>query len=159
MKIRFNYNLRRALEIHKYWLFFPIWTTLRPRIENFLHVFKCNVMNFLCNFGVISINSVIRVVRHFVGRFDRYILFVDNSAHVQFNLYQSLPKIVICLLYVSYAYLLVGYKIIHNDICSLLFNTIFVTQEKKLIFLCTQRQILIIQWICIIRPVYSSPSG
>lgn len=87
MEIRFNYNLRRALRINKCWLYFRIWTTLRPRTENFLHVFRCNVMNFLNSFGVISINSVIRAVTHFVGRFERHIIDVENSAHVQFYLY------------------------------------------------------------------------
>lgn len=87
MEIRFNYNLRRALGIHKCWLFFRIWITLRPWAENFLHVFRCNVINFLSNFGVISINSEIRVIQHFMGRFQRHILYVDNSAYVQFNMY------------------------------------------------------------------------
>lgn len=66
IKVHFNYNLRRSLRLHKCWLFFTIWTFLHPLSDSFLHVFCCNVMNFLHSFSVISINSVIRSVVHFV---------------------------------------------------------------------------------------------
>lgn len=87
MDIRLNYNIHSALCIHKCWLFFHICTTLRPHTENFLHVFRCNVMNYLNSFSVISIDSVIRAVKHFLGRFERHIIYVENSAQVQFYLY------------------------------------------------------------------------
>nr|AIG55166.1 replication enhancer [Dioscorea alata] len=87
VEIRFNYNLRRALQIHKCWLTFTIWTTLRPSSSGFLHVFRNRILQYLYDFGVISINAVVRAVKHFVGRFDRYMLSVQQSAHIQFNLY------------------------------------------------------------------------
>lgn len=71
IEIRFNHNLWKSLKLHKCWLFFLIWTTLEPLSSNFLHLFKFHVMWFLKTFGVISINSVIRAVQHFVGPVDR----------------------------------------------------------------------------------------
>lgn len=87
VEMRFNYNLHRALGLHKCWLYFKIWTHLQPLTSGFHDFFRLNVLSFLRNFGVISINSEIQSIIHFVRRFNRYVIDVQNSAHVQFNLY------------------------------------------------------------------------
>nr|AEX92964.1 replication enhancer [Tomato leaf curl Sudan virus] len=64
IQIRFNHNIRKELGIHKCFLNFRIWTTLRPQTGHFLRVFKYQVLRYLDNIGVISINNVIRAVDH-----------------------------------------------------------------------------------------------
>nr|AGN52710.1 REn [Tomato leaf curl Sudan virus]AGN52716.1 REn [Tomato leaf curl Sudan virus] len=64
MQIRFNHNIRKVLGIHKCFLNFRIWTTLRPQTGLFLRVFRYQVLRYLDNIGVISINNVIRAVDH-----------------------------------------------------------------------------------------------
>nr|UYS88295.1 replication enhancer protein [Tomato yellow leaf curl virus] len=64
MQIRFNHNIRKELGIHKCFLNFQIWTTLRPQTGHFLRVFRYQVYKYLDNLGVISINNVIRAVDH-----------------------------------------------------------------------------------------------
>nr|UFP63075.1 AC3 [East African cassava mosaic virus] len=62
LQIRFNHNLRKALGIHKCFLNFKIWTTLRPQTGLFLRVFRYQVLKYLDMIGVISINNVIIAV-------------------------------------------------------------------------------------------------
>ncbi|ADO40818.1 replication enhancer protein [Bhendi yellow vein India virus [India:Trichy:OY115B:2005]] len=64
LRIQFNYNLRRALGVHKCFLTFRIWTTLHPPIGLFLRVFKTQVLKYFNNLGVISIKLVIKAVGH-----------------------------------------------------------------------------------------------
>nr|AGN52690.1 REn [Tomato leaf curl Sudan virus]AGN52697.1 REn [Tomato leaf curl Sudan virus]AGN52703.1 REn [Tomato leaf curl Sudan virus]CDI44968.1 C3 [Tomato leaf curl Sudan virus] len=64
MQIKFNHNIRKVLGIHKCFLNFRIWTTLRPQTGLFLRVFRYQVLRYLDNIGVISINNVIRAVDH-----------------------------------------------------------------------------------------------
>ncbi|ATO88010.1 replication enhancer protein [Bitter gourd yellow mosaic virus] len=40
IEIRFNHNLRRALQIHKCFLTYKVWTGLQPQTWLFLRVFR-----------------------------------------------------------------------------------------------------------------------
>nr|CAS97491.1 replication enhancer protein (REn) [Pepper yellow vein Mali virus] len=87
LQIRFNHNLRRALGIHKCFLNFKVWTTLRPPTGLFLRVFRFQVLKYLNNLGVISINNVIRAVDHVL-----YVVLVNTISvlenhEIKFNLY------------------------------------------------------------------------
>nr|AGZ95037.1 C3 protein [Tomato leaf curl Sudan virus] len=64
IQIRFNHNIRKELGIHKCFLNFRIWTNLQPQTGHFLRVFRYQVLRYLHNIGVISINNVIRAVDH-----------------------------------------------------------------------------------------------
>nr|AHA80831.1 replication enhancer protein [Bhendi yellow vein mosaic virus] len=72
LEIHFNYNLRKALGIHKCFLTFRIWTTLHPQTGLFLRVFKTQVLKYLNNLGVVSINQT---------------MYVDQYSDIKFNLY------------------------------------------------------------------------
>nr|CBG76606.1 replication enhancer protein (REn) [Pepper yellow vein Mali virus] len=87
LQIRFNHNLRRALGIHKCFLNFTVWTTLRPQTGLFLRVFRFQVLKYLNNLGVISINNVIRAVDHVL-----YVVLVNTISvlenhEITFNVY------------------------------------------------------------------------
>nr|ACO53445.1 AC3 protein [Alternanthera yellow vein virus] len=47
VQIQFNYNMRKALGIHKCFLTCQIWTRLQPQTLSFLRVFKTQVMKYL----------------------------------------------------------------------------------------------------------------
>nr|AUX80810.1 replication enhancer protein [Tomato leaf curl Sudan virus] len=64
IQIRFNHNIRKVLGIHKCFLNFRILTTLQPQTGRFLRVFRYQLLRYLDNIGVISINNVIRAVDH-----------------------------------------------------------------------------------------------
>uniref|UniRef100_Q68V37 Replication enhancer n=1 Tax=Sida yellow mosaic China virus - [Hainan 8] TaxID=290090 RepID=Q68V37_9GEMI len=64
VQVQFNYNLRKALGIHKCFLICRIWTRLHPQTWRFLRVFKYQCMKYLDRLGVISINNVIRAINH-----------------------------------------------------------------------------------------------
>ncbi|KAK8652864.1 hypothetical protein V6N13_126887 [Hibiscus sabdariffa] len=57
IQIRFNYNLRQALSLHKCFLNFTIWTRSRLQIMTFFHVFSSQILNFLDDIGAIGINN------------------------------------------------------------------------------------------------------
>nr|QDG02872.1 replication enhancer protein [Pepper yellow vein Mali virus] len=87
LQIRFNHNLRRALGIHKCFLNFKVWTTLRPQTGLFLRVFRFQILKYLNNLGVISINNVIRAVDHVL-----YVVLVNTISvmenhEIKFNVY------------------------------------------------------------------------
>nr|CAS97473.1 replication enhancer protein (REn) [Pepper yellow vein Mali virus] len=87
LQIRFNHNLRKALGIHKCFLNFKVWTTLRPQTGLFLRVFRFQVLKYLNNLGVISINNVIRAVDHVL-----YVVLVNTISvmenhEIKFNVY------------------------------------------------------------------------
>nr|QDG02914.1 replication enhancer protein [Pepper yellow vein Mali virus] len=87
LQIRFNHNLRRELGIHKCFLNFKVWTTLRPQTGLFLRVFRFQVLKYLNNLGVISINNVIRAVDHVL-----YVVLVNTISvmenhEIKFNVY------------------------------------------------------------------------
>ncbi|AAW28991.1 replication enhancer [Cotton leaf curl Bangalore virus] len=87
IRIQFNYNLRRALGVHKCFLTFRIWTTLHPPTGLFLRVFKTQVLKYLNNLGVISINSIIRAVDHVLYKKIENTMFVDQTSEIKFDLY------------------------------------------------------------------------
>nr|AFQ23199.1 replication enhancer protein [Tobacco curly shoot virus] len=87
IRIQFNYNLRKALGVHKCFLVYRIWMTPQPRTGQFLRVFKTQVLKYLNNLGVISINNVIRAVDHVLWDVLEHIVYVDQSYSIKFNIY------------------------------------------------------------------------
>nr|QCQ82634.1 AC3 protein [East African cassava mosaic Zanzibar virus] len=87
LQIRFNHNLRKALGIHKCFLNFKVWTTLRPQTGLFLRVFKYQVLKYLDMIGVISINTVLRAVDHVLYDVLLNTLHVTEQHAIKFNLY------------------------------------------------------------------------
>nr|QBC98229.1 replication enhancer protein [Pepper yellow vein Mali virus] len=87
LQIRFNHNLRRALGIHKCFLNFKVWTTLRPQTGLFLRVFRFQVLKYLNNLGVISINNVIRAVDHVLYVELVNTISVMEDHEIKFNIY------------------------------------------------------------------------
>lgn len=87
IRIQFNYNLRKALGIHQCFLIFQIWTRLRPQTWHFLRVFRTQVLTFLNNLGVISLNNVIRAVNYVLWDALKQTTFVESSHIIKFNLY------------------------------------------------------------------------
>nr|QHZ10000.1 replication enhancer protein [Cotton leaf curl Multan virus] len=87
IRIQFNYNLRRALGVHKCFLTYRIWTTLHPRTGLFLKVFKTQVLKYLTNLGVISINTIIRAVDHVLWEKIEQTMYVDMTSEIKFDLY------------------------------------------------------------------------
>nr|AFU34390.1 replication enhancer protein [Ageratum enation virus] len=87
VQIQFNYNLRKALGIHKCFLVYRIWMTSQPQTCRFLRVFKTQVLKYLNNLGVISINNVIRSVDHVLWDVLEHIVYVEQSYSIKFNIY------------------------------------------------------------------------
>nr|AGR84093.1 REn [East African cassava mosaic Zanzibar virus] len=87
IQIRFNHNIRKALGIHKCFLNFKVWTTLRPQTGLFLRVFKFQVLKYLDMIGVISINTVLRSVDHVLYDVLLNTLQVTEQHAIKFNLY------------------------------------------------------------------------
>ncbi|ABI35962.1 replication enhancement protein [Okra yellow crinkle virus] len=87
VQIRFNHNLRKALGIHKCFLNFRVWTTLRPQTGRFLRVFRTQVLKYLNNLGVISINLVIRAVAHVLYSVLLNTIDVTESHEIKFDIY------------------------------------------------------------------------
>nr|AFB17991.1 replication enhancer protein [Tomato leaf curl Ranchi virus] len=87
IRIQFNYNLRKALGVHKCFLVFRIWMTSQPPTGQFLRVFKTQVFKYLDNLGIISINNVIRAVDHVLWNRLEHIVYVDQSYSIKFNIY------------------------------------------------------------------------
>nr|UFP63030.1 AC3 [East African cassava mosaic Malawi virus] len=87
LQIRFNHNIRKALGIHKCFLNFKVWTTLRPPTGLFLRVFRYQVLKYLHMIGVISINTVLRAVDHVFYDVLLNTLQVTEQHEIKFNLY------------------------------------------------------------------------
>nr|BAU21327.1 AC3 protein [Pepper yellow leaf curl Indonesia virus]BAU21333.1 AC3 protein [Pepper yellow leaf curl Indonesia virus] len=87
VQIQFNHNLRKALGIHKCFLIFHIWTRLRPQIWHFLRVFKNNVLRYLSNLGVVSINNVIRAVNCVLWDVLEQTVYAKQLHIIKFKLY------------------------------------------------------------------------
>nr|QCQ82640.1 AC3 protein [East African cassava mosaic Zanzibar virus]QCQ82646.1 AC3 protein [East African cassava mosaic Zanzibar virus] len=87
LQIRFNHHLRKALGIHKCFLNFKVWTTLRPQTGLFLRVFKYQVLKYLDMIGVISINTVLHAVDHVLYDVLLNTLQVTEQHAIKFNLY------------------------------------------------------------------------
>nr|AEG90123.1 replication enhancer [East African cassava mosaic virus-Kenya] len=87
LQIRFNHNLRKALGIHKCFLNFKVWTTLRPPTGLFLRVFRYQVLKYLDMIGVLSINTVLLAVDHVLYDVLLNTLQVTEQHAIKFNLY------------------------------------------------------------------------
>nr|UUF95093.1 replication enhancer protein [Chilli leaf curl Ahmedabad virus] len=87
VQIQFNHNLRKALGIHKCFPTFVVWTTLQPQTGHSLRVFRTQVLSFLNNFAVISINNVIRAVDHVLWNVLQHTVYVEQSYSIKFNIY------------------------------------------------------------------------
>ncbi|AFD54477.1 replication-enhancer protein [Centrosema yellow spot virus] len=86
IQIRFNHNLRRALDLHKAFLNFQVWTTSQTVSgTTYLNRFKHFVLLYLDRLGVISINNVIRAVRFATNR--SYVSAVLENHSIKFKLY------------------------------------------------------------------------
>ncbi|AGK90095.1 AC3 protein [Tomato leaf curl China virus - OX2] len=87
VRIQFNYNLRKALGMHQCFLDFRIWTNSHLQTGRFLRVFRTQVLKFLNNLGVISLNNVIRAVNYVLWDALTQTTFVQSSHVIKFNLY------------------------------------------------------------------------
>nr|AST99389.1 AC3 [Cotton leaf curl Multan virus] len=87
IRIQFNYNTGKALGLHKCFLTFRIWTTLQPQTGLFFRVFKTQVLKYLNNLGVISINLVIKAVEHVLYNVIQQNMYVDQYSEIKFKLY------------------------------------------------------------------------
>nr|ABA26619.1 REn [Cabbage leaf curl Jamaica virus] len=86
IEVRFNHNLRKALDLHKAYFNFQVWTTsMRASGPTYLSRFKCLVMSHLDNLGVIGINHVIRAVRFATDR--PYVTHVHENHQIKFKIY------------------------------------------------------------------------
>nr|ANG57861.1 AC3 protein [Tomato yellow leaf curl China virus] len=87
LQIQFNYNLRKALGIHKCFLVCKIWTHLHPQTLRFLRVFKNQCIKYLDSLGVISINNVIRAINHVLYNVLDGTIDVIENHDIKFNIY------------------------------------------------------------------------
>nr|QHZ09988.1 replication enhancer protein [Cotton leaf curl Multan virus] len=87
IRIQFDYHPRKTLGLHRCFLTYRIWTTLHPRTGLFLKVFKTQVLKYLTNLGVISINSIIRAVDHVLWEKIEQTMYVDMTSEIKFDLY------------------------------------------------------------------------
>ncbi|AGA80994.1 replication enhancer protein [Tomato yellow mottle virus] len=86
IQIRCNHNLRRALNLHKAFLNFQVWTTsIRASGKTYLNRFKYLVLLYLDRIGVIGINNVIRAVRFATDK--AYVNHVLENHEIKVNLY------------------------------------------------------------------------
>nr|CCH63308.1 REn [Tomato yellow distortion leaf virus] len=86
VQIRFNHNLRRALDLHKAYLNFQVWTTsMTASGSTYLIRFRHLVNMYLDQLGVISINNVIRAVRFATDR--SYVSYVLENHSIKFKFY------------------------------------------------------------------------
>nr|UUV61302.1 C3 [Tomato mottle leaf curl virus] len=86
IQIRFNHNLRRALDLHKCFLNFQIWTTSTTATGmTYLNRFRDLVNMYLDRLGVISINNVIRAVQFATDK--PYVNYVLEDHSIKFKLY------------------------------------------------------------------------
>nr|AMT74369.1 AC3 protein [Tomato leaf curl China virus] len=87
VRLQFNYNLRKALGMHQCFLDFRIWANSHLQTGRFLRVFRTQVLKFLNNLGVISLNNVIRAVNYVLWDALTQTTFVQSSHVIKFNLY------------------------------------------------------------------------
>nr|AEI91403.1 replication enhancer [Blainvillea yellow spot virus] len=86
IQIRFNHNVRKALDLHMAYLNFQVWTTsLTASGTTYLNRFQYLVMLYLNRSGVISINNVIRAVRFATDK--AYIHHVLEQHSIKFKIY------------------------------------------------------------------------
>nr|ACC78755.1 relication enhancer protein [Cotton leaf curl Multan virus] len=87
IRIQFNSSLGKLWDCHKCFLPFRIWTTLQPQTGPFLWVFKTQVLKYLNNLAVISINLVIKAVEHVLYNVIQQTMYVDQYSEIKFKLH------------------------------------------------------------------------
>ncbi|API65470.1 REn [Vernonia crinkle virus] len=87
LQIRFNHNLRKALGLHKCFINLKIWTGLQPQTLHFLRVFKTQIMKYINQAGIVTINIVIRAINHVLWNVLEQTVHVDTNYDIKFNLY------------------------------------------------------------------------
>nr|AFB81503.1 replication enhancer protein [Cotton leaf curl Rajasthan virus] len=87
IKAQFQPNTREILGLHKFFLTLQIWTTLSLQTGLFLRVFKTQVLKYLNNLGVISINLVIKAVEHVLYNVIQQTMYVDQYSEIKFKLH------------------------------------------------------------------------
>nr|UUV61277.1 C3 [Tomato mottle leaf curl virus] len=86
IQIRFNHNLRRALDLQKCFLNFQVWTTSTTASgTSYLNRFRDLVNMYLDRLGVISINNIIRAVQFATDK--PYVNYVIEDHSIKFKLY------------------------------------------------------------------------
>nr|QHB93478.1 replication enhancer protein [Potato yellow mosaic virus] len=86
VQIRFNHNLRRALDLHKAYLNFQVWTTsITASGSTYLARFRQLVLLYLDRLGAVSINNVIRAVHFATDR--SYVNYVLEDHSIKFKFY------------------------------------------------------------------------
>ncbi|CAP07291.1 REn [Euphorbia mosaic Peru virus] len=86
IQVRFNYNLRRALNLRKAFLNFQVWTTsIRASGMIYLSRFRHLVLMYIDQLGVVGLNHVIRAVRFATDR--SYVNYVLENHEIKFNFY------------------------------------------------------------------------
>nr|UFP62891.1 AC3 [African cassava mosaic virus] len=87
VQVRFNHNLGKVLGIHKCFLNFRVWTTLHLPTGLFLRLFRYQVLKYLDNMGVISINNVIRAADHVLFNVIAKTIQCQLTHEIKFNIY------------------------------------------------------------------------
>nr|ASF23358.1 replication enhancer protein [Tomato mild yellow leaf curl Aragua virus] len=86
IQIRFNYNLRKALNLRKAFLNFQVWTiSVRASGTTYLSRFRHLVLLYLDRLGVVGLNNVVRAVRYATDKC--YVTDVLESHEIKFNFY------------------------------------------------------------------------
>ena len=84
----FYHNLRTALNLHKGFLTFKIWTTLNPSTNDFSQRFRFNALRYLDELGVISIINVIHVVfRYLYSTLRGTTVQCEQYLDIQYSIY------------------------------------------------------------------------
>nr|AEY68346.1 replication enhancer protein [Squash yellow mild mottle virus] len=86
IQIRFNHNLRRALNLHKAYLNFQVWTeSIRASGTNYLNRFRHLVILYLDRLRFVGLNNVIRACSWATDR--SYVTGVIEDHKIKFNIY------------------------------------------------------------------------
>ncbi|UFT26570.1 replication enhancer protein [Desmodium yellow spot virus] len=86
IQVRFNYNLRKTLGLHKVYLNFQVWTTsIQASGTTYLNLFRRRVLLHLDRLGVIGLNNVIRAVQFATDR--PYVNDVLENHEIKFKIY------------------------------------------------------------------------
>ncbi|AAA46320.1 15.6 kDa protein [Bean golden yellow mosaic virus-[Puerto Rico]] len=86
IQIRFNHNLRKALDLHKAFLNFQVWTTsIQASGTTYLNRFRLLVLLYLHRLGVIGINNVIRAVQFATNK--SYVNTVLENHDIKYKFY------------------------------------------------------------------------
>nr|BAC75789.1 replication enhancer protein [Honeysuckle yellow vein mosaic virus] len=86
-QIQFNHNLRSQLGLHKCFLTFKIWTLSHHQTSHLSILFRTQVLKYLDDLGVISVNNVIRAVDHVLYDVLDGTEYVQQFTELKFKLY------------------------------------------------------------------------